>query len=353
MKNIPLYSLLLIVPGIVGSGCLGSSGSSDALDPVPVSLSPTTTTLSASAPSLALAVNDTALSASLTGIPRTFTLTNTGSTTATSVGYVASPALPAGTTISPANCGDLAPAATCVLTITPGATASAAPGDINPTAVTLAVAGTNTNTLSLSIDVLSYGSVYQAGYVFAVDDTTPNTGSIGGKVGALADQAPIFPNGITWSVAYDDIPGIYETSTNPPEACNGNSDGACNSQVIAAFYSPPTTNPAVSPSNYASGLCAAPIAGRTDWYLPAICEMGYDNGGGSGCGPMLQNMQTSLVENTTVAGLDGYYWSSTEFSINPSIGAFFQLFDSVGATDQLGANKADQLGVRCVRAITN
>jgi hypothetical protein len=231
------------------------------------------------------------------------------------------------------------------------------PGDINPTAVTLGVAGTNTNTLSLSIELLSYGSVYQAGYVFAVDDTTPNTGSIGGKVAALADQAPISPNGIIWSsngigassadVAYDDIPGISEISTNPPDACNGNSEGACNSQVIAAFY------PAVSPSNYASGLCAAPIAGRTDWYLPAICEMGYDNGGGSGCGPMLQNMQISLVENTTVAGLAGEYWSSTEFAGNPLMGAFFQRFDSVGATDQLGANKADQLGVRCVRAITN
>ena len=159
---------------------------------------------------------------------------------------------------------------------------------------------------------------------------------------------PVFSNGIIWSVTYDDIPGIYETSTNPPDACNGNSEGACNSQVIAAFYSP-----AVSPSNYASGLCAAPMAGRTDWYLPAICEMGYDNGGGSGCGPMLQNMQTSLVEVANVAGLAGEYWSSSAHSSFIPNGAYFQLFGSGGANDQLGADKANVFGVRCVRAITN
>ncbi len=363
MNKILLYFLLLMLPGIVGSGCLGSGSSSQA---DPVSQSSQTATLSASALSLALSVNDTALSASLTGSPRTFSVTNAGGAAATSVAYTVSPALPTGTTISPANCGDLAPAATCVLTITPGNTASAPRGDTNPTAVTLAIAGSKTNTLSLSIDVLTYGSVHQAGYVFAVDDTAPNTGSIGGKVAALADQAPAYPNGMIWSsngngatsadVAHDDIPGTYETSTNPP--CNGNLDGACTSGLIVAFYSLPDKNPPVNRSYYAAGLCTATMGGFSDWYLPAICEMTYENGGaGTGCGtratPTAQNMQYSLAENGNVGSFSGYYWSSTEFSSLPGAYAFGQYFDSGGDTFQAVVDHQYPLGVRCARAMTN
>ena len=362
MKKIFPYFLLLMVPGIVGSGCFGGSSSSSAPAPTPVSQGPTTPTLSASASSLALAVNNTTLSANLTGNPRTFTVTNTGGAAATSVAFSVSPALPSGTTISPANCGDLAPAASCTITVTPGANPSAAVGDTNPTPVTLTVAGTNTNTLSLPVEVLTYGSVHQAGYIFAIDDTTPNTGNIGGKVAALTDQAsPFFSPGIIWSsngngpsssdVANDAIPGIYESSTTPADACNGNRDGACNSRVTIAFYSPP--NPAINRLYYAAGLCSANIGGFTDWYLPAICEMGYGNAG-AGCGsqssPTMQNMRTNLVDNGgNVASLANLYWSSTEAS-----GSFFWAFYVyIPSNVQDFADKANQLGVRCARAITN
>lgn len=364
MKKLLLYILLLLVPGVVGSGCFGGGGSSVEADPAPVSQGPTATTLSASTSALVLSVNDTALSASLTGYPRTFTLTNTGSETARAVAYAVSPPLPSGTTIAPANCGNIAPAASCVLTITPGAIPSAAAGDINPTAIMLAVAGTNTNTLSLPIDVLTYGSVHQSGYVFAVDDTTSTTGSIGGKVAALSDQAAPYPAGVMWSsdgnggTVYDAIAGIYETSTDPPDACNGRVDGACNSRAIIAFYSPPQTTPAIDPSSYAAGRCSGTIGNRSDWYLPAICEMGYDSPGfGTGCGtraaPTAQNMHYSLAENGNIGNFSVYYWSSTGYSALPDQYAHYQVFDAVGGIYQGAGTKFYSLGVRCARAMTN
>ncbi len=357
----PSFPLAFMLSTLV-AGC-GDGGSAGAPKPAEGP-----TTLSASVSSLALSVNNTGLSANLTGNPRRITLTNTGSTPAKSVGYAASPALPAGTTISPANCGDLAPAATCILTITPGATASAATGDTNPTPVTLTISGTNTNILVPTLNVLGLGSVYQSGYVFAVDDTTPNTGNIGGKVAALTDQAAPYPNGTIWSsngngasnsdAAFDDVPGVYEASTNPPAACNGNLDGACTSQVIVAFYAPPQTNPAVNRSYYAAGLCSAIIAGFPDWYLPAICEMGYDNfSAGTGCGtqgaPTTQNMQSSLVDNGDIGNIFGIYWSSNEYSPQPSQYGWLQDFTTDGSGGQGPVDKFQPLGVRCARAMTN
>jgi hypothetical protein len=314
-------------------------------------------TLSASVATLALRTN---------GLARIITITNTSTDAATGVSYSSSPPLPAGTTITPASCGTIAPSDTCVLTIIPGGTPSAAPGDINPTPVTLTIIGNNTNTLTPTINILAYGSVYQSGYVFDFDDSTPNTGSIGGKVAALADQADPFPNGIIWSsngngsgtfdAVFDDIPGIYETSTNPPDTCDGNTNGACNTGVIVTYYSPPQTNPAINLSFYAAGLCKATIGGYADWYLPAICEMGYDtSNNGSGCGtqisPTIQNMQSNLVDNGNLGNLTGAYFSATEYSPNPSFLSWFQGF-FVGSSTQDVEFKSSQLGVRCSRALT-
>lgn len=320
---------------------------------------PGTTTLAASVSSLVLAVN---------GTSRTITITNMGTTTALSVAYTPTPDFPLGTIVSASTCGTLPPAASCVLTVTPGATPTAAVGDVNPSPVVLSVAGANTNTVSPSITVLDFGSVYQGGYVFAIDDTTPDTSSIGGKVAALTNQAAAFPNGIIWSsngnsgtsadVVFDNISGIDETSTPSTGTCNGNSDGACDTQVIISQYSPPTTNPAVNLSYYAAGLCSSTQGGYSDWYLPAICEMGYDTiSSGTGCGtasaPTLQNMQSNLVDNGDVGGLAGNYWSSTEYSANPTAWTLSQIFATGGASAQSATNKGSPLGVRCVRVMTN
>lgn len=306
-------------------------------------------TLTASVSTLALATN---------GEPRKIIITNTGPNAAINVNLNLSPAFPAGTTIAPSFCATIAPGDTCVLMITPGSTPSAPPGVNNPTPITLTVAGDNTNTLTETINILTYGSMYQSGYVFAINDSTPNTTSIGGKVATLQDQVSAM-TGVIWSsngnggtsgdVANDNIPGILETSVAPP--CNGNTEGFCNTGVIVAFY------PAVNLSFYAAGQCKIPIDGYSDWYLPAICEMGYDaTASGSGCGtqvtPTLQNMQSNLIDNGAINNLLGVYWSSTEASSNPTGGAWVQILATGGLTQQGPDDKFEQRGVRCVRAIT-
>ncbi|CEK10708.1 DUF1566 domain-containing protein [Legionella hackeliae] len=315
-------------------------------------LEPGQTRLSSSVSTLALRVS---------GTTRVITITNTGSEVATDVAYSLSSALPAGTTITPANCGTIQPGGSCVLRITPGVSPTATPGNLNPTPITLTIKGKNTNTLAPTLNILTYGSVYQSGFVFAFDDGTPITGSVGGKVAALSNQASPM-TGVLWSsdnngvVVTNNVPGIYQNSTNPPSACNGNTDGSCNTGVIVTYYSPPQTNPAINRSLYAAGRCKATIGGYTDWYLPSICELGYYTGTGpdTGCGtalsPTLQNLQSNLVENG-VGNLFGVFWSSTELSTSPFDAAWAQIL-VLGAGEQGPDDKSELRGVRCVRVLT-
>lgn len=379
---------------------------------ISVTSAPGSTTLSVNPSALGLSVNDTGLNAALTGTPRKITITNMGSNPATNVTYTPTPALPIGTSISPASCGTLSPASTCVLTITPGNTPSAPPGNTNPTPITLSISGTNTNTVTPTLNILTYGSVYQGGYLFSVNDTTPDTGSIGGSVVTLMDQAPAFPNGVVWSsnnangasVSEDTIPLIseqvtagdsYNTAQSDFNAtyanenifpfpaagaflsCTGNIEGACNSTNILTLYNTYITNfgiggspytLALGPTNtsfYAAGLCTAVIDGYSDWHLPAICEMGPDSNS-SGCTIGTQNILNQLPNlignpfagsptTSCVYGVNclaNYYWSSTQHSGFPRRFARVQYFDVGGGSIQSGAQKLNQCGVRCTRALT-
>jgi hypothetical protein len=321
------------------------------------------------------------LNAALTGQPRTLTIVNAGSDDALDVNYLLSPTLPSGTTVSPASCGTLAAGDSCVLTVTPGNTASAAAGDTNPVPIVLTIAGSNTNTLTPTLNILTYGSVYQGGYVFAIDDSAPNTASMLGKVAALTDQAAP-ASGTLWASdgtsgsMFDTILGVDQTSTTSSPsptmpaysggtplslACNGATDGVCNTDNIVSYYNFNRANGGSAPTpltQYAAGLCKAPISGYSDWHLPAICEMGYDGGGnGTGCGnagsPTAQNMQSNLVDNGDIGGLAGDYWSSTEVSFIPNQLAFIQTFATGAASAQDGRIKDFLLGARCARALTN
>lgn len=371
---------------------------------------PGATTLSTSVPSpsiLALSVNDIALNAALTGNARHITIQNTGTNQATGLSVLAS-GLPAGTDITtiPTTCtGTLAPNATCTVTITPGSNAtSGCTTGIAPTPGTITVSATNATTpVTSNVVVLSYGCQYQGGFLYSVDDATANTGSIGGKVSSLVDQAGPYinatqPNAIMWSsdgngatindVDYTAILGIDEISTtsapsptSPPypaypmgtpayTACNGYSDGACNSSNILSYYNFNRVNGGAAPTPlnyYAAGLCTATINTYSDWYLPSICEMDSINTSIT-CSPGTQSMLGSLsfllgdsgavtpsTSCSPPSGTDclaGVYWSSTEFTNDPQFAARTEYFASGGGSAQGLDGKIGLLGVRCSRALT-
>jgi hypothetical protein len=304
---------------------------------------------------------------------------------------------PAGTVASSTCSNVLAPGASCSITVTPGAVAtSTCSAGVAPTGGTLTVSADDAPDAQVNIAVLSYGCLYQGGYIYAIDDTTPATAGIGGRAVSQQDQvaAPtggFGPPGIVWSStdadAYDggvSIWGIDQTSTvtvpSPNTAtttvpatqvagqqnCDGRSDGACNTSNIVLWYSAPNTTPAIDPSFYAAGVCTLPNASYSDWYLPAVCEMGPDSGNNicpTGA-QTVQNMADNLpflsdAACTGSACLNGNYWTSTQEATipfvsapdAPKVSAWIETYVSnIHAQGTHG--KAELYGVRCARALT-
>ena len=294
-------------------------------------------TLTSSLPSsntLALSVKDTGTNAALTGNPRQITITNSSTTTtAHNVTFSAQNTAPASPTIASnatpnTACGDIAPLGTCVLTITPtGATPSATAYDLTPTPIILTIAGDNTNTLTPTANILTYGSFYEGGYVYSIDDTYADYAegvSIGGKVATLIDQAePYIGSGpqatsTIWSsngagfvsadVSYDIIPLIAENMTTNDNyttalgtfnstysnvstypfpssvsfaTCLGATDGACNSGNILALYDATYSSINYITTHYSTGCdpnqggtggCVLSAGGTTiSYYAAGLC----------------------------------------------------------------------------------
>lgn len=370
-----------------------------------IQLSQVTSTLTASLSTLALSINcqpssgcTTTQNAALTGNPRQITIQNTGTNDATGLS-VNSTGLPSGTSISGTTCsGTLAAGASCTITLTPGAIATRNASNTACTSGTPPVAGAVTVTANggasatVNIYVLGYGCQYQGGFLYAVDDTTPNTGSIGGKVLSLVDQAaPSISTGpqstsLIWSsngnggasvdVAYDAIYGISQISTplNPDPStgqvpgqtgCDGANDGACDTNNIFVFYETAASAAPINRNYYATGLCKQPIAGYSDWFLPATCEMDAVNvfiicaagiqdifstlpfliGDSSAPTPA-----TSCSPPASTMCLAGNYWASSQADSTTTI-AWEELF-TTGSSSQNPAGKENRLGVRCARALT-
>ena len=330
---------------------------------------------------LALSVNNPSLNAALTGSARTFVIENTGSS-ATDSAVTYTPQTITGVTISPSDCGVMESGATCTLTVTPDPTTPTA----SSTTLTF-TAGDNTSALSFDLDILSYGSEYQSSYVFSIDDTTATDGSVGGKGAALENQAAPWPFGIIWAsngdytctrdpgntnafspcTSYAFLLGINETSTNPPDNCNGNIEGVCDSNVIldsfGAFNDPPT----IELDKYAAGLCETYAAGGYgDWSLPSICELGYyapapstltiNSDCGNKASAAIQNMLSNL-HDLGYGNLLGIFWSSTQYSTddgtynNAWAQYYFDVLDVI-PNYQTHDGKEDTSGVRCVRSFT-
>jgi hypothetical protein len=325
-------------------------------------------TLTSSVSTLGLSVNcpDTSnctiKNSQLTGKSREITITNTGSDDATGV-VVNHDGLPKDTSVSTFGCATIAAGGgKCVITIKPGATAST---NGNDKLCTTGVHVTADGGLSVLVDtyVLSYGCIYQGGFIYSVDDTTTNTGSIGGKTAAITDtykdQNSLSDRTPDWGGYGTDIgSSLYDDNIQ------GANEGSANS---AAIISALTTN-SVSLSDYAAGLCSswsvdasgAPSCTAlntcyTNWYLPAICELGpYNN---SLCTSGSTNIQQQLFENTsipsTTLGLlnPGFYWSSTESQSSPKINARTEYF-KINSSAYTTRNKLTLNRIRCSRALT-
>lgn len=278
---------------------------------------------------LAISVRNPGADPALPGIARIIRITNTGSLQANNVNVSAS-GLPAGTSITGNTCnGILNPGATCDITITPGSTASAdaannpcttAPGNV-PVPAVVTVSADNAPPTNINVLILGYGCIYQNGFLFAVDDSVPNTVSIGGKIAALADE----PGQYLWSTVQN-ITGATSTT-----------DGFANTNLLATP---------------AGQYPAAQVCLNINWYLPAICELGRYVGFGTdaGCGNTNPNLFSTLYSNNLggFSLINGNYWSSSETS---NATAWSQNFIfSVQENSTTKTNNHFQ--VRCIRALT-
>jgi hypothetical protein len=287
-----------------------------------------------------LTISPSALTLAADGIPRSITITATEGD-ALAVAYESSASLPEGTTVTPAMCGDIAEGKSCVMTIHPGSIPSAVPGAASiPTH--FKVQGINTNTIDFDATVLTQGNIYQQGYLYAIDDTTPANQGIGGTIVALSDN---------------NIGAPWYNSNNISAGASSLTDGAANTNAIIT---------AQNAGHYAASVCAnyeIDSAGHSpcqdvsscykNWYLPAICQLGPETNL-SGCLTGTANIAESLVKKS-IGGFSSTksYWSSTEFSYNPAGFAWYQYLGDGNNSFQSAGNKyIDFFAVRCVRAIS-
>ncbi|KTC73084.1 NHL repeat protein [Legionella birminghamensis] len=272
------------------------------------------------------------------GLPRIITIRNTGNSPAANLS-LSLPNWPAGTTDS-TTCGStLSIGSSCTITITPGNTATS--NGITPCSSggapipgTIQVSADNAAAVSTDVVILNYRCLYQGGLVFALDDTPPATMSVAGKV---SQQILAFPPLTQWGPFGVAVTGISETSTAGINSCDGNKDGQCNTaRIIAANLTPPVA---------AAQCYNVNINGFTDWFLPAICEVGYDGiNQGSGCGsavlPLMQNIYGNI-------GIPFIAWSSTEVSAGEAGFAWTENANVVGG--QRGDDKSSLYRVVCAR----
>lgn len=294
-------------------------------------------TVACSSTTLVASVSNLTVAAS--GNARVVVITNIGSISATNVAYSITPALPSGTALSTTCSATLAPGSSCTVTVTPGSSASAAAGSA-PTTSALSVMASNSNTAIVNLAVVDIGNIYQGGYIFAINDATSTTTSIGGKVAALTDQS----TSQLWGGSGTAITGVNENSVASSTSCDGATDGECDTTRIVT---------ALSPASSAAGLCTNLITGGySDWYLPAICELGVDTtSAGSSCSAGSPNVYTNLVANGLGGFSANFYLSSTQYSVTPNTRVWGQSMAASGASQGRLA-KFTAYFVRCARALT-
>jgi hypothetical protein len=256
------------------------------------------------------------------------TVTNTG---ATFTAHNVAASLPGGwtgVTQDANNCAAIAPnGGTCTLSFT-STTAYVAQGGISVLGDN--IASPPTTALAFSVDSYLVYAVLTASTATVIASSDSNLNA-------------------QWSSNYFAIPGITEDATVAGgAACNGATDGACDSTAIEAHYSTPYTS-------YAAGECYQITSDNTGtvsmgtWYLPAICETG-SSGGAANCPTGLANIYDNLVQ-LGFGGIYGGYWTSTEYSPVPTQGAWLQGL-APGQNNQIPADKNSiTASSRCTRVV--
>ena len=170
----------------------------------------------------------------------------------------------------------LAPAASCVIALTPGSNSVAA--------TAIAIEAIDAQAVIANVTVLGLGDAYQGGILYQL----PGLGTPGMVVSTTDGQA-------TWGTV-----GVSTGATS-------SSDGLANTDAIVATFG--------LGSGFAAPLCASysltdSTGTYNSWYLPAINELNAAREAGSRA-------------NFSV----GYYWSSTEYTAT-----------NAWATDMIGGN---------------
>lgn len=313
----------------------------------------------------------------LTGNPREIIIQNTGSRPARNLSVTPS-GLPSNTSITSNSCtGTLDAGDSCSITLTPGNEASSDASNTPCTAGTLPVASTititadNTPATEVNAYVLSYGCIYQGGFIYSIDDTTNNgqtgtctsipcQGNIGGKIAAISDtfpgQNPTMTGDPNWGGVGIDV-GASTYETNP----SGANDGSANTAtIISALNLDCSTNTTVaaclcnqlSVNNAGSFNCTGSSC-YTGWYLPASCELGiFLNCTAGSTNYQEQLVENSLIPSATLGFVDNsLYWSSTQYSPQPQEYPWAEFFSTSGS-NPTSFNKRYPLGIRCSRVLT-
>lgn len=294
-------------------------------------------------PSAALTTSSPALVLAASGTARLITVINLGPQPTAAL-HIDAVGLPAGSQMRSTCPATLEVGASCLVLVTPGAVPSATPGDLAPVAANVTAKSANSPAINVSVSVLAHGSVHQGGHVFALDDSAPLTESVKGKVLATVDTA-----GSKWSAVNIAIPGIGADATAALGGCDGAINGRCNTDRILAQF------PQDSRSS-AAALCAdSRHGGHNDWYLPAVCELTYDDGVthtlcGTRAAPKLpDNVRSRLLDTGTIGNFDLAYWSSTQSASNPAGDAHVAVY-GLGINTSVQNKQTTPIPSKCVRA---
>jgi len=232
----------------------------------------------------------------------TVTVTNTGTFAALNV-YATLPGGWTGVTQDASNCTTVLPAATCTLTFTSTTPYVAQAG--------ITVTGDNIS----SPPTMALAFTFQGYLVFAIS----------GNTATVVDSSDI--GTVQWGI--------------DPQLIGASSltDGAANTALIVASGMNPTA--ALSCYNSTSGGASVGT-----WYLPAVCQLG--RGGSAGCAAGIANIDANLFQ-LGFGGMSGYYWSSTEWSVNPAAAAWIPDLVLGQVSAYVVSPKSNAQPARCVR----